>query len=469
MNSTNKKPTILVVGDFMIDHYLWGGCERISPEAPVQVVDINSETSTLGGAGNVVLNLLALGADVDIATVLGDDETSKEIIKILTSLGIDTSLIEFENSRKTSKKTRIMATHQQVIRFDEESKYDISSINEEALRVKIFKNITKYDAILLSDYAKGVLTNSLTREIIKEAKKHNTYLLVDPKGSDYSKYSGATLLTPNKKEASIATNITIKDESSLFEAISKLKSDLNLDYSIITLSEDGVAIYDDKLSVIPTVAREVYDVTGAGDTVLAALGVGLSLGYDICKSARFAISAAAVVVAKLGSATASIEEIQKYERRLNQNSFEEKIVDISELKEILAQTQKKVVFTNGCFDILHVGHATYLQKAKELGDILVVGLNSDRSIKSIKGESRPINNQNDRAILLSALSFVDYVIIFDEDTPYNLINELKPDILVKGADYKDKKVVGSDIVQEVVLIDFVDGKSTTNIINRIKQ
>lgn len=472
MYEMKKIPNILVVGDFMIDHYLWGSCSRISPEAPVQVVDIKNESSKLGGAGNVVLNLLSLNAKVDISTVLGFDKNSEIIVKMLEDLNIDTSLIEYEKERVASKKTRILASHQQIIRFDKETKDYISKKTEDKLEKKISKKMKKYDAVLLSDYAKGVLTPSFTQSIIKEANKNSVPVLVDPKGDDYSKYFGATLLTPNKKEAMSATNINIKDEESLLKAVKKLKNDVNLKYSLITLSEDGMAIYDKKLIKIPTIAREVYDVTGAGDTVLAALGVGLSIGFDIQKAANFATSAAAVVVAKLGSATANFEEIINYEKKIKQDKFEEKILTCKELKNILSQTDKKIVFTNGCFDILHVGHVKYLQKAKELGDILIVGLNSDSSVKKLKGKNRPINNEDDRATLLSALFFVDFVVIFNEETPYKLIKELKPNILVKGADYKNKDVVGSDLVDEVILIDFVKGKSTTGVIemiSRIKQ
>ncbi|MDR0467549.1 MAG: D-glycero-beta-D-manno-heptose-7-phosphate kinase, partial [Campylobacteraceae bacterium] len=348
MYEMQKIPNILVVGDFMIDHYLWGSCNRISPEAPVQVVDIKNETSKLGGAGNVVLNLLSLGAKVDVSTVLGEDENSQQIVKMLEELKIDIDLIEYEKDRVASKKTRVIAAHQQIIRFDKESKDDISKETEEKIERKIVENIKKYDVILLSDYAKGILTDSLTQKIIKKANENNIFVLVDPKGNDYSKYFGATLLTPNKKEASIATNIDIKDDNTLLEAIKKLKNDVNLKYSLITLSEDGMAIYVDKLTKIPTIAREVYDVTGAGDTVLAALGVGLSLGYDIYKSASFATSAAAVVVAKLGSAVASIEEIVQYEKKANQNRLEEKIFICDNLKNLLSKTEKKIVFTNGC-------------------------------------------------------------------------------------------------------------------------
>ncbi|MDR1975627.1 MAG: D-glycero-beta-D-manno-heptose-7-phosphate kinase [Campylobacteraceae bacterium] len=468
MYKITKNPKILVVGDLMIDHYLWGNCDRISPEAPVQVVDIKNETSVLGGAGNVISNLVSLGAKVDVAGVIGDDENRSELVLMLKNIGVDDGMLIYEKGRKTSKKSRIIAAHQQVIRYDMESKELISKESEKALEGRIQAAIEKYDGVLISDYGKGVLTPSLTAFIIKTAKSKGKFTLIDPKGDDYSKYKGATLITPNKKEASIASRIKITDESSLKRAGEKLKSELELDFAIITLSEDGMAIFGDTMQVIPTIAREVYDVTGAGDTVLAALGVGLGVGYDLHKAALFATSAAAVVVAKLGSATASIDEINKYENQKLHFEHDGKILTVKELKKALSD-KAKIVFTNGCFDILHAGHVQYLQKARALGSLLVVGLNSDRSVGALKGENRPINSEQDRAVVLSALGFVDYVVIFDEDTPYDLIKELKPDILVKGADYKGKEVVGSDLVDEVVLIDFVEGKSTTNIIKRIQE
>lgn len=469
-NFFNKTPNILVIGDLMIDHYLWGKCERISPEAPVQVVDIAKETLVLGGAGNVISNLLSLGAKVDVLSVLGDDETAKQMIKMLKSSKVSTDFLVFEQGRKTSKKSRIIASNHQMIRYDLESRELISKVSEKKLMNNISENIKNYDAILLSDYAKGVLTENFTKFIIDKANKNNTPVLVDPKGDDYLKYKNATLITPNKKEASIATNTPITDDKSLLFVAKKLKNELNLKYSIITLSEDGMAIFDKKLIKVPTIAKEVYDVTGAGDTVLAALGVAFSAGFDIQKSAHFAISAAAVVISKLGSATASLEEIFEYERKTNVTDLKSKILTCKELKSILLKkNNKKIIFTNGCFDILHVGHVLYLQKAKQLGDILIVGLNSDGSISRLKGKNRPINNESDRAVILSALEFIDFVVIFNEDTPYDLIKELKPNVLVKGADYKNKKVVGSDLVDEVVLIDFIEGKSTTSIIDRIKK
>ncbi|MDR0408146.1 MAG: D-glycero-beta-D-manno-heptose-7-phosphate kinase [Campylobacteraceae bacterium] len=471
MYKISKVPKILVIGDLMIDHYLWGACERISPEAPVQVVDIKNETLALGGAGNVISNLISLGANVDAASVIGDDENKNYLINALKKLGVGTDMLLTEEGRKTTKKSRIMASHQQIIRYDFESKNDISIESQNKLQNVISKKLSEYDLVLISDYAKGVLTVEFTSNIIKTAKEKGKLVLIDPKGDDYLKYKGAALITPNKKEASIASKIKITDDKSLEDAGKKLKKELDLDFVIVTLSEDGMAIFDKKMTKIPTIAREVYDVTGAGDTVLAALGVGLCAGFDIYKAALFATSAAAVVVAKLGSATASVDEINKYESQKIHFDYEGKILGASELQKVLEHKDKKakIVFTNGCFDILHAGHVKYLQNAKNLGSLLIVGLNSDKSVKRLKGENRPINSEQDRAAVLSSLGFVDYVVIFEEDTPYELIQKLKPDILAKGADYKDKKIVGSDLVKEVVLIDFVKNKSTTSTIKRIKE
>lgn len=464
-----KKPQILVIGDLMIDHYLWGDCDRISPEAPVQIVEIKKENKRLGGAGNVIANLITLGADVGVMSVVGDDLIGNEIEKFILQMGAKIEILIKQKGRKSSQKSRLMAIHQQVIRFDKESKDNICENSQTRLLQAFEKIINNYDAILLSDYAKGVLTKNLCKNIIEISNKFNKFVLVDPKGDDYSKYKGATLLTPNKKEAMIATNIVINDENSIRKAILKLKDDFSLKFSIITLSEKGIAVFDKDLEIIPAVAREVFDVTGAGDTVLATLGYALSIGMDIKDAVYLANQAAAVVVGKVGSATASLMEIAEYERQVNKDDLENKIKTADEIIEILKFRNDKIVFTNGCFDILHVGHVKYLSKAKKLGKILILGLNSDKSIKRIKGKERPINSQQNRAIVLSALESVDYVVIFDEDTPYELIKKIKPDILVKGGDYKNKEVIGSDIAKEVVLIDFEDGFSTTNLIKKIKE
>lgn len=466
-----KRSKIAVIGDLMIDHYIWGKCERISPEAPVQVVETTKESSVLGGAGNVINNLKALDCEVSVYTVLGDDGNADHTKKLLEEIGTDFHTIIRQEDRTTTKKSRVIASNQQIIRFDDETKEDISLESQTTLLTKLEENIFGYDAILLSDYGKGVLTTTFTKDIIALAIAHNKPVLVDPKGLDYSKYEGATLLTPNKKEASLASRIDIRDEQTLKEAGFKLKNELGLQYGIITLSEDGIAIFEEEMTVIPTVAREVYDVTGAGDTVLASLGVALASGLDISEACEFSNKAAAVVVAKVGSATATLNEIEEYEHSLNKGQAESKIKDFEQIARIAKRLKiqgRKVIFTNGCFDILHRGHASYLQQAKELGDFLIVGLNSDESIRRLKGESRPVNDLEDRAFLLAALESVDYVVPFTEDTPYALIERVIPNVLVKGADYKGKEVVGSDIASEVRLIDFVDGKSTSAMIKKIK-
>ncbi len=461
-----ESPKLLVIGDLMIDHYLWGSCERISPEAPVQVVNITSESTVLGGAGNVINNLNALGAQVDVISVIGGCEISDELKLLLGDIGVDTQYLITQKDRITSKKSRIIASQQQVVRYDRESTDEISSESQKKVLAAFGRIIADYDGVLLSDYGKGVLTKELTSALITISNENNKKVLVDPKGLDYSKYKGAFLLTPNKKEASEATQINIKDEASLTQAITQLKAQCDLNVSLITLSEQGVAIYDDKLRTHPTVAREVFDVTGAGDTVLASLGFALACNYEIDDSVEFANLAAGVVVGKIGSATATLNEIIEYESSLNKSTSDEHIKTLNEittLSEELKARGKKIIFTNGCFDILHAGHVRYLETAKSYGDVLILGLNSDRSVTSLKGEGRPINTQLDRAYILAALEAVDYVVVFDEDTPYDLIKAVKPHVLVKGGDYEGKQVVGQDIVQ------FVDGKSTTKTIQKIQQ
>ena len=467
-----KSPKLLVIGDLMIDHYLWGSCERISPEAPVQVVNVKSESAVLGGAGNVINNLCALGAKVDVISVVGGCEISDELKKLLNNIKVDTQYLITQKDRITSKKSRIIAAQQQVVRYDRESTDEISSESQKQILASFKDIISNYDCILLSDYGKGVLTPSLTQALISIANKNNKKVLVDPKGLDYSKYTGAYLLTPNKKEASEATQVSIKDDESLTQAITQLKTQCNLDVSLITLSEQGVAIYDDTLRTHPTVAREVYDVTGAGDTVLASLGFALACGYQIDDAVQFSNLAAGVVVGKIGSATATLNEIIEYESSLNKSTSDEHIKTLDEiatLSEELKARDKKIIFTNGCFDILHAGHVRYLETAKSYGDILILGLNSDRSVSALKGEDRPINTQLDRAYILAALEAVDYVVVFDDDTPYDLIKAVKPHVLVKGGDYKGKDVVGQDIADELKLVQFVDGKSTTKTIEKIQQ
>ena len=471
INFKNENPKILVIGDLMIDHYLWGKCERISPEAPVQIVNIDKESSVLGGAGNVINNLRALGSRVDVLSVVGDDYVANELKALLENIKVQSNMLIIEQNRKTSKKSRLIASQQQVLRYDNESIEDISSASEKEIINKLSANISNYDVVILSDYGKGVLTTKLTQEIISISNKNKVKVFVDPKGKDYSKYKGAYTLTPNKKEAIEASNILINDNESLEKAIKKLKEECELEVSLITLSESGIAIFDDNLRIKPTVAREVYDVTGAGDTVIASIAFAIANHMKIDDAIQFANLAAGVVVGKIGSATASLDEIYEYESSLNKSNSSSHIKSFEEI-EILAKKLhdkgKKIIFTNGCFDILHAGHVKYLEEAKSYGDVLILGLNADSSVRKLKGQTKPINNKKKRANILASLESVDYVVIFEEETPYELIKLIQPHVLVKGGDYEGKEIVGQDIAQELRLVQFVDGKSTSKIIQRIQ-
>ena len=467
-----KNPNIIVIGDLILDKYLWGNCDRISPEAPVQIIDIDSDSYFLGGAGNVANNLISLGANVTILSVVGQCGTASKITDLLKTAKVNSKHIIFEKNRRTSQKTRLISSQQQVIRFDRETLNDISEDSQDNL-IAIFSSIVNdYDFVVLSDYGKGVHTEKLTQSIIKISKENDVKLIVDPKGSDYSKYKGAYTITPNKKEAVLATGINITDTESLTNALIQLKDNLKLDKSLITLSHDGIATYDKELKEFPTSAIEVFDVTGAGDTVIASLAFALSSGLSFENAIKLSNLAAGVVVAKIGSATASIEEIIEFESKLHKSSFEDHIKDRREIKTILDSNKilgKKIVFTNGCFDILHIGHVKYLQEAKRLGDILVVGINSDSSVRKLKGSPRPFNSEEDRSSIIASLESVDYVVIFDEETPEKLIKFLLPDTLVKGGDYQNQTIAGQEFVNEVKLINFVEGKSTTSVIEKIKE
>ena len=451
---------ILVVGDIIIDSYLVGSAERISPEAPVPIININNEKLALGGAGNVVNNLLAFGAKVDLVSVIGNCTNASVLLNLLKEKNISTKFLIEEKERIASKKTRILSSNQQILRYDQEIIKDISTDSSNKLLELLEKNLSDYKIVVISDYGKGIMTKNLTSQLIKLANHKGVKVLVDPKGIDYSKYTGAYLLTPNKKEASLAINLKI-DDNNLLDASRKLKNDYQLTYSIITLSHKGIAVFKNNLKIFPTSAKEVYDVTGAGDTVIAALAYMLSLNKTVEEAVKFANIAASIVVAKIGVATASLEEI--YPKEHNIKSLEE----IKDIINSLKKKHQKIVFTNGCFDILHLGHIKYLEEAKRLGDVLIVGVNTDTSVKKLKGSNRPINSELDRVYLINALKAVDYAILFNEETPYELIKCIEPDVLVKGADYKTEDVIGSDLVKSVHLIDLVEGKSTTKLISKI--
>lgn len=467
----------LVVGDLMLDEYLWGRAERISPEAPVQVVDITREDMRLGGAGNVINNLVALGCQVGVCSVIGGDDNGTILRHAFSGKGVDVSGLFEDLERTTSKKTRVLAANQQIVRIDRETREPLGAEFESCVLAYLQANVRNYDVVLVSDYLKGVLTHRVLASLIECGRRAGVPVVVDPKGNDYAKYRGATILTPNRKEAEIASRIPIRDDASLIGAGTALLHDLALDGLLVTRSEQGMSLFlkDGAIDHIPTVAREVYDVTGAGDTVLAVLGLALACGLDFGEASRLANVAAGLAVGKVGTSTVSPAEIINEVSHSHRDS-NTKIKNLDVLAGIIDEEKRKgkrVVFTNGCFDLLHAGHVKYLQKARTLGDLLILGLNSDASVRRLKGERRPLIGETERAHILAALDCIDYVVIFDEETPLRLIETLKPLVLVKGGDYTPDGVVGKDVVESyggrVELVEFVDGKSTTNIIEKILQ
>ena len=465
----------LVIGDLMLDEYLWGRAERISPEAPVQVVEVTREDLRLGGAGNVVNNLAALGCSVSVCSVIGSDENGALLRHAFEAKGVDLEGLFEDPERRTSKKTRVIAANQQIVRIDRETKAAIGEASETALLVYLSAHCSNFDVIIVSDYLKGVLTPVVLSAVCRAGRDLGIPVVVDPKGSDYGKYRGASLLTPNRKEAEIASGIAITDPEGLELAAAKLLADLGLDALLITRSEAGMSLFPAQGAAvhIPTVAREVFDVTGAGDTVISVLSLGLACGLSHADSAWVANVAAGIAVGKLGTSTVSPQEIVA-EVGHGLKDSDSKIKNLDVLAHIIAQERtrgKQVVFTNGCFDLLHVGHVKYLQKARGLGDLLVVGLNSDASVRRLKGEHRPLIEESERAHILAALDCIDFVVIFDEDTPLAVIKALAPAVLVKGADYSVEEVVGRELVEagggRVELVQFVDGRSTSRIIDKI--
>ena len=466
----HNSPHILVVGDLMIDHYLQGASDRVSPEAPVPIVAIHDEGLSLGGCGNVVRNLRALGARVECASVVGTDSCGDDIVRLLGECDVDMQNIERVDSRQSSRKTRIVVANHQVGRFDRETEEPISQQCEALLTEKLVGQVSKFDALALSDYNKGVLQPSLTKALIRAARNHDVPVLVDPKGTDYKKYHGATLLTPNRKEAVKLTGIEILNDSSLQLAGQQLKEQLALSYVVITLSQDGLAVFSDRMTRINAVSKEVFDVSGAGDTVLATLSFCLASGMPVVEAAQLANRAAAVVVAKFGSATTTWDEIlgastEEHSRDQGIRSADEMAV----IARRLRAQGRRIVFTNGCFDVLHRGHVEYLTDSRKCGDVLVVGINSDASVKRLKGPDRPVIREEDRASILAALRVVDYVVVFGGDTPCELISRIQPDVLTKGANYQRHEVVGADLVDDVRLISFHEGRSTTNTIDYIRR
>jgi D-beta-D-heptose 7-phosphate kinase/D-beta-D-heptose 1-phosphate adenosyltransferase len=481
-NVTNLgSPKVLVVGDFMLDVYIYGDALRISPEAPVPVLKVAKTEYRCGGAGSVATNLAALGAAPYCLGVIGNDHNSKILKQKLEEIGADITCLLEVSDRPTISKQRLigLAQHlhrQQLIRMDQESTEPLSNELNEAILQAYKDKLPQVDIVCLQDYNKGLLNDSLCRQMIQLATQASKKVLVDPSlTSDYSKYLGATVITPNRKESSGAVGFEITSPETAAKAAEELMQKLKLQAVVITLDKEGAYLKTgDKSQIIPTRPRSVYDVTGAGDMVLATLAATLAAGCDYETAVQLSNIAGGIEVEKFGTATVSVEEIvNEIVSQHRGKSGKVRLVD-SLLNELaLHRKQKKaIVFTNGCFDVLHRGHVEYLQFCRQQGDVVVVGLNSDSSVKIIKGPERPINNQHDRAVVLAALEMVDYITPFDEPDPLNLIKKVKPDVLVKGEDWTEKGVVGREFVEsyggKVALAPLLEGKSSTATIEKMK-
>ena len=470
----NQKPHALVIGDVMLDRYLIGSVGRISPEAPVPIVLLNQQNERAGGAANVAANLALLGIKTHMIGCVGDDSEGATLVKLLQQLAIDTSGVYTSKNRPTIAKTRILSGHQQMLRLDQESNAAFNDAENAGLNAAIQQQLAlKPSVVILSDYAKGLLSETTCQSIIAQCKAANITVLVDPKGRDYSKYNGATALTPNKKETAEACDTTI-DDADLISKASLLKQQLNLKFLAVTRGEEGISLIDDKTHHLPAIAKQVFDVSGAGDTVIATLAAGLMHNLSVLQSLQLANIAAAVVVGKVGTVPISRADLLEALASQQGSAQANKVCDLDALHlkvNAWKSANQKIVFTNGCFDLLHAGHVTYLEAAKKRGDKLILGLNTDRSVSAIKGPTRPVVNENDRARVLAALESIDAVILFDEDTPLNLINAIKPNVIAKGSDYTAEQVVGGKEVQswggEIALIDLVEGRSTSNIIKKM--
>jgi len=468
---------ILVMGDLMIDEYLWGEVDRISPEAPVQVVSVLRDSTTLGGAGNVVNNLVALGAQVAVAGVIGAGNKAASMLKMFTELRVDTTGLIQDPGRPTTRKTRIIGGHQHVLRIDRETRQEISEGQAKRLAQFVRHRIDEFDIVLLSDYGKGLLTETLLRQIIDEACKKGRPVIVDPKGLSFKKYAGAAVLTPNKKEASLATGIEIVDHESLIAAGTALLREIPTQQVLITCGKDGMVLFESGKVPhrIAADVRQVFDVSGAGDTVLAVLGLALASGASFQQAAALANVAAGVVVGKVGTASVSAEELAKA-LSPSAEALTGKYKSVSELTALanrLKAEGKTIVMTNGCFDLLHVGHVKLLSASKKMGDVLIVAIDDDDSVRILKGKDRPIIGAQERLGIISALDCVDHVTLFSTNDLESLIEAIRPHILTKGSNYTTETVLGREIVERfkgrVALVQITEPVSSTQIINQIKQ
>lgn len=468
---------VLCVGDLMLDRFMYGKVERISPEAPIPVFTQQSESSMLGGAGNVVRNLLSLGAQAAFVSVIGDDSVGNKLTKLV---GNEQNLLPYilsERGRISTKKTRYVAGAQQLLRSDHETAAPINAQTQNRLIDIILEEMGQYQAIILSDYGKGVLTPELCRRVIDAANAKNIPIFVDPKARDVSVYAGATVLSPNAKELAIACGVDkFADDEALIDAARKLALAHRFHYVLVTRGEHGMTLVDGEglISHVDATALEVFDVSGAGDTVIATLAATHAAGAPMREAVELANLAGGVVVGRLGTAVVHRTDLTAALYAHRAVSLQQKILPLETACDMVANFKREglsVGFTNGCFDIMHAGHISLLLDAKARCDKLLVGLNTDASVRGLKGPTRPVNAEMDRAQILAALSMVDGVILFDEETPLNLIKALQPDVLMKGADYTKEQVVGWEAVESyggrVELIPLKDGYSTTGIIKKM--
>jgi D-beta-D-heptose 7-phosphate kinase/D-beta-D-heptose 1-phosphate adenosyltransferase len=460
---------VLVVGDLMLDRYWYGGTSRISPEAPVPVVSVQSVEERPGGAGNVALNIADLGGAVDLVGLIGQDEAGATLHDKLRERRVNCLLVT-TRQHSTVTKLRIISRQQQLIRLDFEDGF--STADHKKLKDAYNRALRNVQAVILSDYGKGTLAEAA--QLISWAREQDKIVLVDPKGKDFTRYRGASLITPNQAEFEAVVG-PCRNEADMIEKGSSLIKSLKLGGLLITRSEKGMTLLRSNQEPLhfPARAREVFDVTGAGDTVIAVAAAGLAAGLALPEAVAISNLAAGIVVGKLGTATATVEELQN--AMLDHAHAGRGVVPEKDLIKLLARARasgERIVMTNGCFDILHAGHVTYLQQAAKLGDRLVIAVNDDASVRRLKGKDRPVNNLQSRMTVLAALECVDWVVPFTEETPARLIEKLSPDVLVKGGDYKPDEIAGAEHVRkkggQVIVLDFVQGHSTTAIIDGIR-
>ena len=466
---------IAVIGDVMLDRYFYGDVKRISPEAPVPVNHVKRIESVLGGAANVAANLANLGCQVYVGGVTGNDGNREILEKKFKAVGIDYAGLLRSDARSTITKLRVIGATQQMIRLDFEEFSDLTSAEAVLLNDWLAGLFDQgIDGVIISDYAKGVCSDAFCQNAIKTAKAYHVPVLVDPKGENWEKYCGAEYITPNLKEMCEATGREVANEDDVILTVARTaRNRYGIANIVVTRSEKGMTLVStDELFVhCPSTAQEVFDVSGAGDTVAAALMASIAGGLAAAEAVYLANRAAGIVVSKVGTYPVHrnelLEDIINEERKHGFGYRPLSQDELTALSKSWHDCGEKIVFTNGCFDLLHVGHVTYLEKAAHLGRRLIVGLNTDASVRRLKGDSRPLTHELDRARVLAALSCVDAVVLFDEDTPAELIRKIKPDVLVKGGDYKPEDVVGKEDAGEVKIIDFEEGYSTTGIIETI--